>query len=602
MLPKYRWEETEADEAAAAELVAALGLPLPVARVLAARGVTTIAAATAFLSPDLKTHLGHPFEFPGARAAAERLWAAVREGREIVVFGDFDADGVAAAAVLATALRHIGGAVEVFLPVREPEGYGLTFAALERCLRERGHAPGLLVTVDCGIGSVAEVAHLRTLGIEVLITDHHEPGTELPEAEVIVNPRLGSSKGTENLCGAGVAFKVAHALVEVGKAEGWYQGSGLCGELLTPVGLATVTDVVPLTGENRLFVSSALKHWGRFAGEGLRALLSRAASQTVDTLEAYTFGFILGPRINAAGRMDSAMVAYELLTTKDRDRAAELAAKLEGFNGKRKGVEERIIAAARRQCGLDAAEGTFEAAAVVVGSDGQHAGEAGWHPGVIGIVAARLSDAAGRPAAVVAFDADGAGRGSVRAGEGYHALEALAAAGETLAGFGGHARAAGFHVKSGAFAQFKQLFCDACAAQAVAGGVGRKLTVDGWLEPEQVALELFQEQQRLAPFGMGNPAPRWGLRGVTVERAQPVGASGEHLQLTFKLGHGDSIRGVWFRHGGVTEAVRAAGGIFDVVFELVQSDFGGETSAELRVVDMAPATLTQVAALSRDRS
>lgn len=602
MLPKFRWEGAEADERSVVALSAVLGLSLPVARVLASRGVTTPEEAAAFLSPELKTHLGHPFEFPGARAAAERLWAAVRAGREIVVFGDFDADGVAAAAVLATALRHIGGTVEVFLPVREPEGYGLTFAALERCLRERGRAPGVLVTVDCGIGSVAEVAHLRALGIEVILTDHHEPGAALPQAEVIVNPRLGSSKGAENLCGAGVAFKVAHALVEVGKAEGWYQGSGLCGELLAPVGLATVTDVVPLTGENRLFVSSALKHWGRFAGEGLRALLSRAAAQTVDTPDAYTFGFILGPRINAAGRMDSAMVAYELLTTKDRDRAAELAAKLEGFNGKRKGVEERIIAAARRQCGLDAAEGRFEAAAVVVGSDGQHAGEAGWHPGVIGIVAARLSDAAGRPAAVVAFDADGAGRGSVRAGEGYHALDALAAAGETLAGFGGHARAAGFHVKPGAFEQFKQLFCEACATQAVAGGAGRKLTVDGWLEAEQVALDLFREQQRLAPFGMGNPAPRWGLRGVTVERAQPVGSSGEHLQLTFKLKRGASVRGVWFRHGGVTEAVRAAGGRFDVVFELVQSDFGGETSAELRVVDMAPAALTPVDAASLGRS
>ncbi len=589
MLPKFKWEEAVAVEAVVQALTDTLGLPRPVARVLAARGVTTPEAAAAFLNPELKLHLGHPFEFPGARAAAERLWAAVRERQEIVVFGDFDADGVAAAAVLATALRRIGGTVEVFLPVREPEGYGLTFAALERCLRERGGAPGVLVTVDCGISSVAEVAQLREKGIAVIITDHHEPGAELPLAEVIVNPRLGASKGAEHLCGAGVAFKVAHALVEVGKAQGWYQGAGLCGELLTSVGLATVTDVVPLTGENRLFVSCALKHWSRFAGEGLRALLSRASPRTIVTLDAYTFGFVLGPRINAAGRMDSAMVAYELLTTLSRDRAAELAVKLEGFNGKRKGVEERIIAAARRQCGLDGADGTFDAAAVVVGSEGQHAGEAGWHPGVIGIVAARLSDAAGRPAAVVAFDETGAGRGSVRAGEGYHALKALMAAGEALAGFGGHERAAGFHVKPGAFEQFKQLFCEACAGQSVTGGAVRKLTVDGWLEPEQISLALYKEQQRLAPFGMGNPAPRWGVRGATVERAQPVGASGEHLQLTFKLRRGASVRGVWFRHGGMAEAVRAGGGVFDVVFELSQSDFGGDSTAELKVVDMAPA-------------
>ncbi len=207
---------------------------------------------------------------------------------------------------------------------------------------------------------------------------------------------------------------------------------------------------------------------------------------------------------------------------------------------------------------------------------------------MIGIVAARLSDAAGRPAAVVAFDETGAGRGSVRAGEGYHALKALMAADEALAGFGGHERAAGFHVKPGAFELFKQLFCAACASQAGSGGAVRKLTVDGWLLPEQISLKLYKEQQRLAPFGMGNPAPRWGVRGVTVERVQPVGASGEHVQFTFKLRPGTSVRGVWFRHGGVTETVRAAGGFFDVVFELSQSDFGGDSTAELRVVDMAP--------------
>ena len=586
MFPKYSWEDAEADGKAVAALAVALGLPLPVARVLVARGTATPDAALAFLSPDLKAHLAAPFDFPGVRAAAERLWAAVRGGREIVVFGDFDADGVAAASVMVTALRKIGGVAEVFLPMREPEGYGLTFAALDRCLSERGRLPGVLVTVDCGIGSVAEVAHLRERGIEVIITDHHEPGPELPSAEVIVNPRLGASPGAEHLCGAGVAFKVAHALAELGKAEGWYLGKPFGGELLTAVGLATVTDVVPLTGENRVFVASALKHWSRCAGEGLRALLLRASPQTVDGLDAATFGFVLGPRINAAGRMGSAMVAYELLTTQSRDRAAELAARLEAFNGERRGVESRIIAAARRQCGLESSAGAFAEAAVVVGSDGLHAGESGWHPGVIGIVAARLSDETGRPAAVVAFDETGVGRGSVRACDGFHALEALAAAGEALEGFGGHARAAGFRLRPGRYDAFKRLFCEACAGQA--SGAVRTLTVDGWLEPEQLSLALYREQQRLAPFGTGNPAPRWGVRGASVERVQPMGASGEHLQLAFALRSGETVRGVWFRHGGLAEKVRASGGRFDVVFELTQNDFGGEPSAELRVVDMAP--------------
>lgn len=586
MLPRYHWRDTETDEAAAAALAAALGVPLPVARVLAVRGAGTTEAAVAFLSPDLKAHLAHPYTFPGARSAAERLWDAIRAGREIVVYGDFDADGVAAAAVLVTALRRLGGAAEAFLPVREPEGYGLTFAALARCLAQRGRLPGLLVTVDCGIGSVAEVAHLNGLGVEVIITDHHEPGAELPPAAVIVNPRLAASPGAENLCGAGVAFKVAHALVELGRENGWYAGGPIGGELLAPVGVATVTDVVPLTGENRVFVAGALKHWERLAGEGLRALLARASQQTVDAPDATTFGFVIGPRINAAGRMDSAMVAYELLTTRDRDRAAELAARLEAFNGERRGVEARIVAAARRQCGLAEDGGVFGEAAVVVGGDGSHAGAAGWHPGVIGIVAARLSDAAERPAAVVAFDETGAGRGSVRAGEGYHALEALEAAREALEGFGGHARAAGFQVKAGRFAEFKRLFCEACARQAP--GAARELTVDGWLAPQELTLELHREQQRLEPFGAGNPAPRWGVRGAELARAQPVGQAGEHLQLAFRFGSGETVRGVWFRAGGLVETVRAAGGRFDVVFELSRNDFGGEPSAELRVVDLSP--------------
>ena len=355
MLPKFKWNDVYADAEAVRDLAGTLNLPPPVARVLVARGVSAPDAARTFLNPNLTEQLGDPCDFPGVRAAAERLWQAIRDGRDIVVYGDFDADGVAAAAVLVTALRRLGGTAGVFLPVREPEGYGLTRAALERCLRERGAPPGMLVTVDCGISSPEEIAYLTGLGVEVIITDHHEPNGPLPEAAAIVNPKLGAAPGAEHLCGAGVAFKVAHALVELGKANGWYQGASLGGELLVPAGLATVTDIVPLTGENRLLVWSALKYWPRYAGAGLQALLARAAQQTVAVPDAYTFGFILGPRINAAGRMESAMTAFELLTTRDRDRAAVLAAQLEAFNGRRRGVEERIVLAARKQCGLDTA-------------------------------------------------------------------------------------------------------------------------------------------------------------------------------------------------------------------------------------------------------
>jgi single-stranded-DNA-specific exonuclease len=581
-LLRFKWRETEADEEAVGGLVRALGLLPPVARVLVSRGVATPEAADVFLRPEMKRHLGDPFAFPGMREAAERLWAAIRAGRGIVVFGDFDVDGVAAAAVLVTALRRLGGTADAFLPVRDPEGYGLTFAAIERCLRERGRPPDVLVTVDCGIASAAEIAHLNGLGVEVIVTDHHEPAGVLPPASAIVNPRVGASPGAEHVCGAGVAFKMAHALVELGKANGWYQGGALGGDLLVAAGLATVADIVPLTGENRLFVWNALKHWERLAGTGLQALLARAAQQTAQTApDAYTFGFVLGPRLNAAGRMDSAMVAYELLTTQDKDRAAELAAKLEGLNGLRRGVEGRTVSAARRQCGLDAAGAVFEDAAVVAGGDG-------WHPGVLGIVASRLCEETGRPAAVVSLDGTGAGRGSVRARGDYHALDALAAAGSALAGYGGHAKAAGFYVKPGELETFKRLFCAACAEQAASGAAGRILAVDGWLEPEEATLELCRDVRRLAPFGHGNPAPRWGMRGVAVRSVRLVGGGGEHLHCDLECGGRPLPRGVWFRNGAAAETLRGNGGLFDVVFELRESTFGGEASAEFQIVDMAP--------------
>ncbi|MDD4101435.1 MAG: DHH family phosphoesterase [Kiritimatiellae bacterium] len=588
MFPKFDWLDSEADEKKAWDLAAVLKVPPPIARLLVARGVGEPDTAAAFLSPDLKTHITEPLAFPGVRDAVDRLWSAIRSKRDILVFGDFDADGVAAAAIISIALRRMGGQVEVFLPVRDIEGYGLSFAAIERCFAERGRAPSLLLTVDCGVSSVAEVAHLKQLGVEVIISDHHEPGAELPRADVIVNPRLGASPGAEELCGAGVAFKISHALVEAGRRNGWYSGAALGGELLVPAGLATVADVVPLTGENRVLVWSAIKHWSRFAGLGLRALLSRAAQTTVTAPDAYTFGYILGPRINAAGRMASAMAAYELLTTRDKDRATELAAQLEGLNGRRKGIEDRILVAACRQCGLDKADAAYGDPAVVVGGNGSHAGEEGWHPGVIGIVASRLRELTGRPAAVVSFDAGGYGRGSVRVGEGYHALDALSAAGEALDRFGGHARAAGFDVKPGAFDLFKRLFYDACTAQSASGGHRLALTVDGWLETEDLSYDFYREQQRMAPFGHGNPTPRWGVRGVVLTDAKPMGSTGAHLQMTLKRKGRLLPRGVWFRTGCPVERLRGHGGLFDVVFELRENCFGGAVNIEINVVDMAP--------------
>ena len=577
------WTETAVDAAVAAQLAEVLALPVPLARVLVARGYGNAAAAQAFLNPDLRQDFSHPFAFPGMREAAERIWAAVRAGRKIIVYGDFDVDGVVATATLVTALRRLGADAAAFLPLRDPEGYGLTFAALDRCLSANAPFDGLLITVDCGISSVKEVTHLNSLGIEVIVTDHHEPGVALPPAAVVVNPRLGASPGAEHLCGAGLALKLVYALVEAGRANGWYDGAPMGGDLLVAVGLATVADVVPLLGENRALVSGALKYWRR-AGTGLQALLKRAVQSGRDELAVYTFSFLLGPRLNAAGRMGSAMLAYELLTTDDKDTAAGLAAKLEGLNAERRGVEMDIVAAAREQCGIEAGLGTFRAAAAVAGGDIAE----GWHPGVIGIVAARLVEATGVPAAVIAFDGGGVGRGSVRAGAGYHAVEALQEVAGLLHGFGGHARAAGLTLKAGCLDAFKEGFCAACERQRqrmAAAGEGLP-AFDGWLTADDVTVDFYLAQQRLSPFGEGNPTPRWGLRNVTVQHVRPIGQNGEHLNLAFRLDNGNTVRGVWFRHGYLAERFLAQDKACDVLFALSQSSFGGEVAPEMRVMDI----------------
>ncbi|MDA3926351.1 MAG: single-stranded-DNA-specific exonuclease RecJ [Kiritimatiellae bacterium] len=584
MQSKYKWDFQTVEEDAALELSRKIELPLVIARILVSRGIQSKEEARRFLSPNIKRDLASPFLFPGVEEAVERIWAATQKREHIVIFGDFDVDGISASVILHKALSAVGADAEVFLPLRDKEGYGLSFKAIERCLAECSSKPALFITVDCGIGSVQEVARLRELDIDVVITDHHECGETLPDAVAMVNPHLGASPGAETICGAGVAFKVAHALVQRAAGAGVEVEKGLAGRLVVPVGLATVADIVPLTGENRLFASSAMKLWTNYAGEGLHALMTRAQQRSVDIPNSYIFGFVLGPRINASGRMGSAMVAYELMMTTDKDRAKELAARLEGFNGERRGVQMRILELARKQCGL--ADGECVDAAIVVGGvENPETNDDGWHPGVAGIVASQLSEESGKPAAVIVLNKDGGGRGSVRAGAAYHALEALASADEALEGFGGHARAAGFQLKPFAFEKFKELFCKACEEQTVGVDLSQSIKVTDWIMPDQISYEMAEYVQQLAPFGMGNRMPLWAMHGVLIENVRTMGTSGEHMQFIFKTGDEKSVRAIWFKCGNLSQVLKKGDSV-DVVFELAQSDFRGFKEIELKIVDM----------------
>lgn len=571
-LPRFRWKTETADAAVVDALAARFGLPRPVAGVLGAR-LAGEAEAERFLDPRL-LHLGDPLVFPGIADASERIWTAIRNRDDMVVFGDFDADGVTATALLSGVLTALGGRVAVFLPDRVQEGYGLTRAALERCLRE--HPVRLLLTVDCGISSCDEVALAQARGVDVIVTDHHEPGDRLPEARVVVNPRLGSSPGAEHLCGAGVAFKLAHALVKMGRAAGDAASAAYdVRQWLDAVAVATVADVVPLIGENRILVTAGLASLARSPRLGLQALKSRAG--LTGELTSHHLAFVLGPRINAAGRMRTAWPALRLLAATDRDAAQALAVELEQLNAERRGVEANLVAEAEAQLRLAAPVG----AAVAAGP--------GWHVGAIGIVAARLADAWGLPAAVVSLAPDGTGRGSVRGGCGDNVVAALAACADLLVRYGGHPRAAGFQVRAGALDAFRARFCAACMKLRQGGDPRPELVVDAWLTAAEIGPGLWQALQRLEPFGEGHARPRWGLRNLVLSsRPTPVGGGGEHLRLSFSAG-GSPIAGVWFKMGRLSEAVARSGPRFDAAFELHENTFGGRTSLEMQVVDLRPA-------------
>ncbi len=575
-LPRYQWQAPpEADEALVALLAARCELSPPVARLLVRRGIVDPERARKFLSPSL-ADIAHPFTLPGLEKAAATLLEAIRAQKRLTVFGDFDADGVVATALLTDVLRALGGQVTPFLPDREKEGYGLTPEGLERCLREC--RPELLITVDCGINAAAEIARLHQAGVAVVVTDHHAPGAILPPCPV-VNPRMpGTPAAMQSLCGAGVAFKLAHGLRilthprpttgnEPPDLRPW----------LDAVALATVADVVPLVEENRILVSAGLRRMHRRPRVGLRELIRRTGIPGLCT--SHHLGFMLGPRINASGRMRSAMTALNLVLTGDPDEARRQAALLEQLNAERRRTEAETLTLAQKQL-HDWFDPARHGAIVAGGPD--------WHAGTIGIVASRLCDRHQRPAAVVALASDGSGRGSARAGEGYNIVELFQACDGLLARFGGHARAGGFQLRPGAFEDFREAFSEACRGQSGRLTTQPGLQIDGWWEFGDIE-SLWGELQRLEPFGEGHPRPCWGLRACRPQRPRRIGADGAHLSMTLLAPGQEAMRAVWFRGGAWLPAIQAHGETFDLAATLEESHFNGQRRLEWHIHDMRPA-------------
>lgn len=582
------WRERRADETdeARAEAFRSAGLPPILARLLASRGVTE-EGREAFLDPSL-TRLARSDDLPGMTEAVQVILPFLHTKRKIVVFGDYDADGVCASAILVTALRRLGGNAEAFIPHRFGEGYGMTAASLERLWCEHADA-ALVVTVDNGISSPDEVAKLKVKGIRVVVTDHHLPGENLPKADALVNPRVQSCPGSADLCGAGVAFFLASALAQAATEKGLYTGPKFSGPLLVLAGLATVADLVPLKEQNRILVAQSLAYFNRCAPCGLRELRDKAA-RSAAALTARDYGFLLAPRINAAGRMKTADVAFDLLvcTDEDREGARQLASRIDGFNGERRGFEQTMFQEACAQIDKAGEEDlqavvAWDAGCVTGATKGQR-----WHLGVAGIVASRLLEHYHVPAAVAVGET-----GSVRAPDGYNVHDALAAASEHLVRFGGHAAAGGFTVKPGAFEAFRAAFTTACAKQRKEHALDADARdFDGWVEPGDLTPGLYADLRRLEPFGEGNPEPVFGLRGVTLREVRVMGVEGRHLSLAFV--NRDVPRAIWWGHGGRAEDLRKhAARPYDVFFTLTTSGFDSALPhLELRVVDLRPTSFS----------
>ncbi|MEA2295593.1 MAG: single-stranded-DNA-specific exonuclease [Solirubrobacteraceae bacterium] len=555
-----------------------LGVSHPVAQVLARRGLGDPAAARAFLAAEDR----HPLDaFGGLREAASLILGHVAAASWITVHGDYDVDGVSSTAILVRALRSLGARVDWFLPSRTEDGYGLAASTVER-LADRGTR--LLVTADCAITAVDEVAHARALGMDVVVTDHHAPRADgvLPDAP-IVHPRLGGGNPCGDLCAAGVAYKLAGALLEAAGLD-----PALADEDLDLVALATVADVVPLHDENRALVRAGLKALAATRKPGLRALM---AVSRVDPsgLDSSSIGFRLAPRLNAAGRIARADASLELLLTGDEARAKEIADELDALNRDRRDVETRILFEAEAQ--VRATPG--EPAAYVL------AGE-GWHPGVIGIVAARIAERHHRPAVLIAVDAEaGTGTGSGRSIPAFDLLAGLGAGARHLLRHGGHRAAAGLTIEAGSVDAFREAFQAYAAEVLDPDDLVPVERVDAIVPGDLLGLGLAEELAVLEPFGAGNPAVALLVPAATVEDPRPLGGEGRHLAFSIVAG-GARSRAV--RFGGGTGLPAQPGEPVDVSVRLEANAFNGTIEPRLVVRRAQPCAARTIELLGEPAS
>lgn len=537
-------------------------MPPVVARVLLTRGLATAADVARFLNPSL-SHLHDPSLLPDLDIGVDRLASAIESGEKICVHGDYDVDGVTSTALLVRTLRALKADVDYRLPHRHRGGYDIKPASVEEIAAA---GASLIVTCDCGITACRTVQRASELGIDVVITDHHEPGDVLPRAVAVIDPkRADASYPFPELAGVGVAFKFAQGLVrKLGYDEERWQS-----RFVDLAALGTVGDVVPLLEENRSIVKHGLELMPRSKKVGLRTILKRT-NLIGKPLTAYYLGYVLGPRINAVGRMDDPLTALELFLTRDEAHARALTEVMEAANAERRAEQQRILAEAMKQVESKHLPTTR---ALVLSREG-------WNSGVIGIVAGKISDAYGRPTVLISRDeAAGIGHGSARSGGTFNLIEGLRSCDEYLERYGGHALAAGLSLRLDNLSAFEErlnaIACEALTEEEI----GPRLTVDAELAPEQITRELADLVARMEPFGTGNPEPLFVIRRLAVLERQRVG-DGSHLRMRLQGEGCPPIDCIAFGMGGLAESM-AIGQALDLCCNLRVNTFNGVSSVQL---------------------
>lgn len=575
MSSQSKWVIKPHDPQAIQKLSSEANVSALVAHLLINRGIDKASAVIPYFSAPL-SGLHDPAKLPGVLVAADRIIAAINANEKIVIYGDYDVDGVCGTSVLWACLKLAGAKhVEYYIPHRLEEGYGVNGDAVRKFAQEDGVK--LIVTVDCGISAVNEAALARELGIDLIITDHHTIGSELPDAFVLVHPRL---EGTEypfgELCGCGVAFKLAW---EIARRFGdGKKASPALREFLVDatslVAMATVADVVPLRDENRILVRRGLETIKTQPSVGLHALMEVSDSLN-KPVTSYMIGFQLGPRINAAGRLEAAMQAVDMLTTRDRDLARSLANHLNECNLQRQEVERTIVAEAKAMVEADG-KTNEERGGIVLACEG-------WHPGVIGIVASRIVDTYHRPTIVIGIR-DGVGQGSARSVEGFDLHEAIKVCSEDLIRFGGHPAAAGLKVKAEFIDSFREKFNAQCLATLTPTLKSKTIVVDAEVRLGELTLSAVEQIERMEPFGLANPKPILLASRVQVVDAKTMGKTGEHLQARFAQGN-NILRAIGWGMGGKA-ADLTPGSICDIVFEPKTNEWNERKSVQMLIRDI----------------